>query len=169
MQETTEQYIQRLLGYAEGKQPLRVQQATPAKLASLIKGKSRKQLTQPPAPGKWSVAQILAHLSDAEIAISWRLRQMLSKDGVAIQGYDQDLWAVTFEYAKRDPRQSLASFRALRENNVALLQGVPRKLWQNHGVHEERGVETISHFVSMVTGHDINHLQQVEKILKKNR
>lgn len=119
-----------------------------------------------PAPDKWSVAEIVAHLADAELAISWRIRQILSKNAVPIQAYDQDQWSKTFDYAHRDPRLSLANFRALREANLALLKSVPRKLWDNYGVHEERGNENISHVVRMVAGHDLNHLQQIQRILK---
>jgi hypothetical protein len=100
------------------------------------------------------------------LAISWRIRQILSTNAVPIQAYDQDLWAKTFDYAHRDPRQSLAGFHSLREANVALLKSVPRKLWENYGVHAERGNESISHVVRMVAGHDLNHLQQVQRILK---
>ncbi|HEY2115594.1 MAG TPA: DinB family protein [Candidatus Angelobacter sp.] len=166
MQETVQEYTQRLLSYGEGKDPLRLQQAAPAKLALLLKGKTGKQLMRRPAPDKWSVAEIVAHLADAELAIAWRIRQILSTNAVPIQAYDQDLWAKTFDYAHRDPRQSLAGFRSLREANVALLKSVPRKLWGNYGVHEERGNESISHVVRMVAGHDLNHLQQVQRILK---
>jgi hypothetical protein len=135
-------------------------------LALLLKGKTGKQLMRKPAPDKWSVAEIVAHLADAELAISWRIRQILSKNAVPIQAYDQDSWAKTFDYARRDPRQSLANFRTLREANIALLKSVTRKLWDNYGVHEERGNESISHVVRMVAGHDLNHLQQVQRILK---
>jgi len=169
MPETAQQYTQRLLNYSGEKDPLRLQQAAPAKLASLVKGKTRKQLTRRPAPDKWSVAEIMAHLADAEIAISWRIRQILAKNAIPIQAYDQDAWAGTFQYAKRDPRQSLANFRGLREANLALLKSVPRKLWENYGVHEERGNETIVHIVRMVSGHDINHLRQIEAILKPGK
>src|SRR5207247_9008314 len=68
-----------------------------------------KQLTLQPAPGKWSVAQITAHLADAEIVIAWRLRQIAATNGTAIQAYDQDVWATTFDYAHRDAKQSLRS------------------------------------------------------------
>jgi hypothetical protein len=122
-----------------------------------------------PAPDKWSVAEIVAHLADAELAISWRLRQVLANNAIPIQAYDQDLWAKTFNYARRDPRQSLASFRALREANVTLLKSVPRKLWENYGVHAERGNESVNHIVKMVAGHDLNHLQQIQKILQGNK
>jgi hypothetical protein len=166
MQETVQDYTQRLLSYGEGKEPLRLQQAAPKKLALLLKGKTGKQLMRRPAPDKWSVAEIVAHLADAELAISWRIRQILSNNAIPIQAYDQDVWAKTFDYAHRDPRQSLANFRTLREANVALLKSVPRKLWDNYGVHEERGNESISHVVRMVAGHDLNHLQQVQRILK---
>jgi hypothetical protein len=166
MQETVQDYTQRLLSYGEGKEPLRLQQAAPKKLALLLKGKTGKQLMRRPAPDKWSVAEIVAHLADAELAISWRIRQVLSNNAVPIQAYDQDVWAKTFDYAHRDPRQSLANFRTLREANVALLKSVPRKLWDNYGIHEERGNESVSHVVRMVAGHDLNHLQQIQRILK---
>src|SRR6476619_2871580 len=169
MQETVQEYTQRLLSYADGKDPLRLQQTAPAKLAALLKGKTGKRLTQRPAPDKWSIAEILAHLADAELAISWRLRQVLTNNAIPIQAYDQDLWAKTFNYARRDPRVSLATFRTLREANLALLKSVPRKLWDNYGVHQERGNESINHVVRMVSGHDLNHLQQVEGILKGKR
>jgi len=169
MQETAQEYTARLLSYGEGKDPLRLQQAAPAKLASLLRGRNRKQLMRRPAPDRWSVAEILAHLADAELAISWRLRQVLTNNAISIQAYDQDLWAKTFDYGRRDPRQSLANFLTLREANVALLKSVPRKLWENYGVHQERGNESVNHIVRMVAGHDLNHLQQVEKILKGSR
>lgn len=169
MQETAQEYTKRLISYGEGKEPLRLQQAAPKKLASLLKGKTGKQLMKRPAPDKWSVAEIVAHLADAELAISWRLRQTLANNAISIQAYDQDLWAKTFNYAKRDPRKSLANYRTLREANLALLKSVPRKLWENYGVHQERGNESVSHVVRMTAGHDLNHLQQIEKILKGKR
>jgi uncharacterized damage-inducible protein DinB len=169
MQETVEQYTKRLFSYVESKDPLRLQQAATKKLAELIRGKTRKQLSRRPGPDKWSIAEIVAHMADAELAVSWRLRQVLSNNAIPIQAYDQDLWARTFDYGRRDPRQSLNNFRSLREANLALLKSVPRKLWDNYGVHEERGNESISHVMRMVAGHDLNHLRQVEAILKGTR
>ena len=169
MQETPQQYAARVLGYVEGKNPLQILQTTPKRLASLLKGKTKKQLRTRPGPEKWSVAEIAAHFGDAEVAISWRLRQILSTDGVAIEGYDQNAWAATFNYAKRDARQSVQLFSALREANVALLKSVPRKLWENYGIHSERGQESVGRVVSMVAGHDLNHLRQIGGILKSSR
>ncbi len=166
MQETPEQYIQRMLGYVEGKDPLRVQRETPKKLQTLVKPLSKKQLMQRSEPGKWSVGEILAHLADTELVGGWRMRLILGNNGVSLQPFDQNVWADTFAYARRDPAASLATFRVLRESNLAMLKALPKNLWENYGMHQERGKETISHIVRMFAGHDLNHLGQIEKIRK---
>src|ERR1700738_5681861 len=166
MPETPQEYTQRMLNHSQGKDPLRLQQAAPRKFAALAKGLSKKQLTRRPAPGKWSIAEILAHLADAELVIGYRIRLMLAANGTPLQAFDQDVWANTFRYSGRDTKTSLETFRVLRESNVALLKSVPKTLWGNYGLHQERGKETVGHTMSLIAGHDLNHLQQVEAIAK---
>ena len=169
MKETAQQYTKRILSHIDGKDPLKIQKSTAKKLDKLTRRLSKKEIRRRPAPGKWSIAEILAHLADAEVVGSWRIRQILGADGTPIQAYDQNVWAETFRYEDRDPRESLKLFRVLRENNLLLLKSVPRKLWENHGMHAERGKETIAQVVRMFAGHDLNHLQQIEKIAKSGR
>jgi uncharacterized damage-inducible protein DinB len=169
MQETPQQYIHRMLDYVEGKDPLQVQRSTPRKLANLIRRLGPKDLLHRPAPGKWSIAEILAHLADAELVGGWRMRLILGQNGVPLQPFDQDVWAKTFSYHRRDPRISLETFRVLRQNNLALLRSIPKNLWLNYGMHQERGRETIAHIVRMFAGHDLNHLRQVESIASRPR
>jgi DinB superfamily len=166
MQETPQQYTQRMLNNIDGQDPLRLQQAAPKKLAALVRGKNKKQLTRRPTPGMWSVAEIMAHLADAEVVVSWRLRQILGSNGVSLQPFDQDVWASTLDYAHRDVKQSLETYRVLRDGNITLLKSIPKPLWDNYGVHQERGNESVAHIVRMTAGHDVNHLRQVEGILK---
>jgi uncharacterized damage-inducible protein DinB len=166
MQETPQQYIQRILGYIDGKDPMRVQQETPKKLQTLVKPLNKKQLMQRPEPGKWSIAEVLAHLADAELVGGWRMRLIVGNNGASLQPFNQDVWAETFAYAQRDPAISLETFRVLRKSNLAMLKALPDNLWQNYGMHQERGKETIAHIVRMFAGHDLNHLEQVERITK---
>jgi uncharacterized damage-inducible protein DinB len=167
MQETPQQYIQRILGNISGKEPLRVQQDTPKRLQKLTGRLSKGQLTRRPEPGKWSIAEILAHMADAELVASWRMRLVIGSNGVPIQPFDQDVWAETFAYSRRDPKISLETFRTLRENNLRMLKALPKELWENYGMHQERGKETIAHMVRMFAGHDLNHVAQVEKMAKE--
>jgi hypothetical protein len=172
MQETAQQYTQRILGNVEGEDAIKVQKATVGKLKKLIHGLTPKQLKWKPEPGKWSIAEILAHLADAEIAGSWRMRLIIGASGTTVHPFDQDVWASVFEYGKRDAKHSLEVFRVLRENNLAMLKALPRESWDNFGMHLERGKETITHMARMFAGHDTNHVRQIEGItsqLKKKR
>ena len=164
MQETPQQYTQRILGFTDGKDPLTIQKQTANKLEKLIKPLNKKQLTKRPSPDKWSIAEILAHLADTELVGGWRMRLIMGSNGAPVPSFDQDVWAKTFDYSGREPKRSLEVFRILRENNLELLNSVPKNLWENYGMHEERGKETIAHIVRMFAGHDLNHLAQVEKI-----
>jgi len=114
------------------------------------------------------VAEILAHLADSELVRGWRMRHILGAPGTAIQAFDQDDWAVSGHYNKRDPRRSIEMFRVLREANLALLKSLAPEQWKHHGMHAERGQETIEHIVRLNAGHDINHTKQIERILGKS-
>ncbi len=166
MSETPQQYIQRILGHVEGQQPLRIQAATAAKIARLLQGVPSSKLRERPAPREWSITEIVTHLVDAEIVGAYRMRTILGTPGVNIAAYDQDVWIKSGHYDKRDVRRSLEQFRAIREANLALLKTLTREQWKYYGMHAERGQETIEHIVRMFAGHDINHLKQIEQIVK---
>ncbi len=168
MKETPQEYVRRILGYVGGQDPLSIQVRTAKELERLIEGASASRLHKRPAAGKWSVAEILAHLADAEIVASWRIRAILGAPGTPLQAFDQDAWVTAGHYERRDPRKSLALFRVLREANVALFQTLTPEQWKHHGMHAERGVETVEHLLRLFAGHDLNHTHQVEQILASN-
>lgn len=165
MQETVEQYTQRILGYVGKEQPLKVLAATPAKLRRLVGKVSAAGAKKKPGRDKWSVAEIAAHLADVEIVIGWRVRSVLGAPGTPIQAYDQDRWAAAGKYEKRNLRESVALFQAVRRANLALYQSLSPEQWQAYGIHSERGQESVERIVRMVAGHDLNHLQQMRRIV----
>jgi hypothetical protein len=167
MKETVQEYVQRIQGKLAGQDPLKVQSTTAKKLARLIKGATPAKLRKRPAPEKWSPAEIIAHLADAEIVVSWRVRSILGAPGTPIQAFDQDAWLAAGQYGKRDARKSLEQFRVLRETNLALYKMLAPEQWKHYGMHAERGEESIERIVHMMAGHDINHLEQVERILAR--
>lgn len=167
MKETPQQYIQRILGNLQGHDPLKIQSATAKKLDRLLKGVPALKLRKRPAPGKWSIAEIIAHLADAELVGGYRIRTILGAPGTPIQAFDQDAWAAALRYDKRDARKSLGDFRAYRSANIALLKSLKPDQWKHHGMHSERGQETIETITAMFAGHDINHIKQIEDILSR--
>ncbi len=169
MPETAEQYTKRIVANAQGQDPIKVQSSTNKKLARLVDGVSIARLRKRPAPQKWSVAEILAHLADVEIVVGWRMRSILGKPGTPVEAFDQDAWVTALHYEKRDPRKSIELHRVVREANLALLKSLSAEQWKHYGQHAERGQETIEHIVRMIAGHDINHIRQIENILTSKK
>lgn len=163
--ESPEQYKTRILALMESKDPVTVQRETANQMARLIAGIPAEKLRQRPAPDKWSVAEILAHLSEAEIGSSWRYRQMIEHDGAPLSSYDQDLWESLGEYTSRDAEKSLQLFRLLREANLRMFDKLTPNEWQRHGIHAERGRMSVRDLAVQIAGHDINHVEQIRKIL----
>ena len=159
-----EAYKAKILGYQAGADFLAMQAAAPAKLASLIDGLSPEQLARRPAPDKWSIQELVAHLADDELVGAYRIRLILSAPGTLIQAFDQDVWARTGRYDKTDVRSSLEMFRVLREANLALFRSLRPEEWAMAGMHAERGAESIRDIAMYYAGHDINHFKQIEAI-----
>ena len=169
VQETGEQYRQRLFGYIADNDFLKLQAAAPAKLARLLKGVTPARARKRPAPGKWSIAEIVAHIADTELVGGYRIRAILGAPGGPILGFDQDAWAAALHYEKRDLRQSFEQYRFLRQANLALLKTLTPEQWKHHGMHSERGAETVETVARMIAGHDLNHFQQIERILAASK
>ena len=119
--------------------------------------------------GKWSVAQILAHLAEGEIVIAYRLRLVVGANGTPIQAYDQNKWEQNAGYLRKNAKLALDLFTTLRTNNVAFLKSLTKEQWDNFGMHSERGKESVARMAEMYAGHDVNHLRQIESIVKSGR
>jgi len=122
-----------LLGTSD---PVAVLAATPATIQQRTGTLTAEVLDRPPAAGEWSVAQLVGHLWDAEIAYGFRARMILTRDRAPLIGYDQEAWA---RLARPSVGELLAAFVALRTANLVLIRGTPVAWWDRLGIHEERG------------------------------
>jgi hypothetical protein len=86
-----------------------------------------------------------------------------------LQAFDQDAWVVVLHYDKRSVQKSLEEFRVLRDANLGLFRTLTREQWKHAGIHAERGKETVESLVLLAAGHDINHIRQIETILRARK
>jgi hypothetical protein len=165
MKETPQQYTARMLSLAEGSDPLTVLATTPGRVGALLAGRTCSDLQRTPEPGRWSIAQIVSHLADVEIVLAYRLRMILSAPGGRIQAFDQDAWVGSQHAERSDAQVSLPLFAAIRASTVRLLGSLTDEELDRFGMHAERGQESIRHMMRMTTGHDRNHLAQIERLI----
>ena len=117
-----------------------------------------------PAPGRWSVRQIAAHLADSEVVAAHRIRQVLAEDNPVMTWFDEKLWAANLDYARRKIKQSLDTLRRLRAENCELLHGVPEAAFERTGQHSLYGPKTLLQMVDAFGTHVETHARQIREV-----
>lgn len=130
-------------------------------VAVSITGAAGSEMDFVPEPNQWSIRQIVAHVCDAEIVATMRLRQIIAEENPRLQAWDQDAWAKNLDYAKRKPSQSLETFRRVRAENYELLKDLPEPVFSRTGMHTERGTITLLQLLRLMAEHAENHAAQL--------
>jgi hypothetical protein len=141
--------------------------AAPAALEAKLRGLSRGELTFRPFPDAWTVHEQVAHLADAELNASVRLRKILAESGVAVDVYDQEKWQAGLDYHSQDLDRSARLFRLLREMSADLLSRAREPQWEGNWVlHPERGKLTLRSWLEIYVEHSDTHLGYIERNLR---
>jgi hypothetical protein len=148
--------------------PLGAQETTPETLRTLAK-EAGDDLYLQPAPGEWSAGQAIAHLADAEVAMSGRYRWILAHDEPPLVGYDQVLWVERLHYVNEPVDDLLDLFAALRKSNLELWRRSDPEQRARVGIHAERGPESFDLSFRMIAGHDRLHVGQIRSALEAVR
>lgn len=157
-------YVKRILSNIIAKDVFQIYSQTPGILQRLTHGLTTSELHRSLAKGKWSIAQIIAHLCDSELVMGFRYRMAIAQPRSPLQAFDENKWAKSLRYESADCKRKLEVFTKMRRDHIALLHSLTSKEWNRYGIHAERGKETVERMVQMMAGHDINHLRQLENI-----
>ena len=143
--------------------PLAVLAETQEKIPAIAQELGPEGLKRSYGPSKWSAAQVLTHLADAEIAFGFRVRQIVSEPELPIQPFDENKWATHYDHA--DGAQAAQTFKVLRAFNLALFRQLTKEELQRASKHPDRGPEKADTVIRILAGHTLNHLAQLEKIV----
>lgn len=144
--------------------------ATPRLLTEAVRGLQRNVVGWTPAPGSWSILEVVCHMRDMEReAYLARYERMLRGDRPHLPGVDGDRLACELDYRRQRLSEALREFRKLRKQTLALLTGFDTATWALEGVHETAGPITMHDLLErQVRGDDLVHLKQVETILERH-
>ena len=142
----------------------------PSLIATAVAGLDELTLRRKPAPGKWSILEILGHLADIEVVYGYRLRQMLADKEPAIAPIEQDDWARNLGYLEATPGELLEAYQPARRANLRLLRRLKPADLEKGAFHPElKRKVTVGDLIGMMAGHDPNHLGQIERLKQKSK
>jgi hypothetical protein len=121
-----------------------------------------EELDASPAPGKWTVRQIVHHLADSEMTAAVRFRLLLAEDRPALKGYDQDRFASLLHY-ERPHEASLELFRATRASTAELMACLSEQDWLREGTHSEVGRFGLDTWLRIYAPHAQKHADQIKR------
>src|SRR5260370_42378928 len=152
---------------AELQKHLDAAEKSPKQIAAAVSGLPDKILRYKPAPDKWCILQILAHLADMEILYAYRMRQMLADKKPVLAAIDQDDWARNLGYMKESPAELVALYGLNRYHSLQLLRRLQPDDLEKSAYHPELKKDvTIAEYAEKMSGHGANHLQQIERLKK---
>ena len=152
----------------ELKKHIEAAEKSPKEIAAAVSGLAPATLRYKPAPEKWSILEILAHLADIEIVYAYRLRQMLADEKPVIAPIDQDAWAKHLDYLEAAAPELVAAYGLNRYQTVRLLRRLKVDDLSKAAFHPESKKDvTVAELVGMMSGHGTNHLAQIEKLKKE--
>ena len=129
---------------------------------------SEAQIHDVPAPGEWSMHQVVAHVRDTErYAFFVRVQRILAETHPTVANFDQDEWNKD-HYDPSEPfKKIVADFRVHRRKLVSLLRKSKDKDWENWAIHPEYHKITIDWIVMHDYHHTLEHTAQLGYLNEK--
>jgi hypothetical protein len=114
------------------------------------------------APEKWSLKEVVGHLSDTERVFAARALHFARRDPAPLPGFDQDDYVAAGRFDDRSLASLLTEFRAVRDASVTLFRGLDPSSEQYRGLANE--VEfTVRSIPYVLAGHELHHVQVIRE------
>jgi uncharacterized damage-inducible protein DinB len=133
--------------------------------AAVLKGASPEVLTRRPDGKNWAPVEIICHIRDVEESFLSRFKTILEVKDFRFQTSDADRWAEERQYLRNDAFQALSAFRSRRKETIEFLKTLDPEQLSRTGIHPRLGPKKIAELVEILTGHDTNHLDQLNRAM----
>ena len=156
-------YLARMLAQVGDRDTMEVLAESAVQVEAAVRRLGAAGLGKPWGRGKWTGAQVLAHLADSEIALAFRSRQVLTQPSHRMQEFDESAWNGLYE-GEIDVEAALQTFLTARRWNLQLWRRLDAEQVGRVAVHPSRGDEALAVTLRALAGHTLSHLRQLETI-----
>jgi hypothetical protein len=114
------------------------------------------------ASGKWSLKEVIGHMSDTERIMGYRLLRIARGDQTPLSGFDENLFVQSASFGLRSVQDLAEELASVRQNTLNLLYGLTDEAWMRAGVANETHV-TVRAIAYIIAGHELHHRQVLEE------
>ncbi len=143
-------------------------EATPAILRELMCDLSAEDTEWKPAPDRFSVAGVLAHLSHSEgHCYRTRVDRFMSEDLPEFESDDAKMYLELYRNANAE--DAFDRFKKQRKTNLAYLRTLPRSAGERRARHQEAGEITLQQMLHEWAMHDLGHIRQIAELVRARK
>ena len=142
-----------------------------ARKTSLIVADVLKNVTQAQATGAtdgWNVLFILCHMHDYEMILAERVNCILREDNPTLPAMNNTALMESRRYAERNLAEELEGCVRKRHDLITKLEGLDAVVWMRRGVHPVQGEGSLVDVVINAGLHDVDHTEQIIRVLATN-
>lgn len=123
---------------------------------------SEEQANYRYAPGKWTLKEVIGHITDTERIMSYRLLRMARGDNTPLAGYDDEAYVKEASFHTRTLSELLEDYMAVRRSILSLLRGLPEEAWPRKGVANNSPF-SVRALAYTIAGHELHHLKVIRE------
>jgi len=131
-------------------------------LVNLLSPLSEEQADFRYAPGKWSIKEVLGHVTDAERIFAYRLLRIARGDQTPLSSFEQEGYIQNGSFSRRKLTDLLEEFSAVREATICLVRSLDDAAWLRRGTASQKEVSVLA-LAFIIAGHDRHHRILLER------
>jgi hypothetical protein len=114
------------------------------------------------AAGKWSIREVLGHMTDSERIFGCRALRFARNDQTPLPGFEQDDYIAPARCDARPWPGLIAEFEALRQSNLHMFRGFDQEAWLRQGTANNTPV-SVRALAYMIAGHERHHMNIIRE------
>jgi len=122
----------------------------------LVRDLDEKRARHRYEPGKWSVKEVLGHLSDCERIFAYRALRIGRGDTTPIEGFDENLYAPAGKFDERPLEDLIEDLERVRDATLSLFNGLDEEALLRRGTANDKTVSTRA-IAWIIAGHELHH------------
>jgi uncharacterized damage-inducible protein DinB len=155
-------YYEIYISKVKGNDIVGILEAQRLQMAQLFAARSERDGNFRYAPDKWTVKDVLGHVSDTERIFAYRALRIARGDQTPLSGFEQDDYVRGGNFAERTLADLAEEFGLVRAANIAFFKSLQKEAWQGRGVANKSEV-TVRALAFIVAGHELHHRQILEE------